>query len=858
MTEKKRPKVIILESDLMVCDHVESILSKEGWDVTCEHVSKNALDRLAQPNKRVFALFISNFKLPKMEGDDILQKVKALSPFTQRMLMVPADKPETLISAINKAEINACITSVFKDKELTGQAKKCFKQFKHALKKQQLKRVTGHQNRQMLKIAQKLKKKDDTYTHLIDEKKSHLLMLKSIKRKTENKKNLSTDISLSHLIDHKEIVPAPDAFNREFSTISRIIKGLFDKVLTRNKLDPISFKLEEILNEKKSECDGPPINVDTLQQPEKDQTDSKASSDGEQTSKQALPDKESSSSMLMGKIIKQAYTLATNLKSPEGIETEDEDTCTGESGDIIDKYFKISISETQVEAYIKRIKSFDDSGPTPDLSDLLEALRLKQISYGILDDEAIETWISKSRVEKIMIANGESPVLGQDGEIKYHFETDFTNPGKISEDGSIDFRDRGDIPFVKKETLLAEKTLPKQGSPGISISGTPIPVEEVFDPVFTAGPGTKLSEDELKIYAAIDGQPHLDSLGSISVNPELVIPGDVDYETGNIDFKGNIIVKGMVKEGFTVKGINLTAKEIEGATIELSGDLNISAGITNATISAPGHIYAKFINDSHIMGFGNLVISKEIIDSDIMISGSCQNQTGHIISSMISAKMGIEASKIGTPSSKPVKLKVGIDEHVETLKKQVNEALEISVDKLNHLKNEIKTLEDQDQELYQQISEKAHIQDRSQIDIKALKQSVKEFEKTNDTAKIQQASNGIKKLFKKAKEAEQELNAIFKTQDSIANKTIQLKDQIKRIEENNKALVLEKKALKEFSKKDPPSAIVTVANTITQNSIIKGPHASLILREDTSRCRIQEIVIDEEGLRLHEMKISDL
>jgi uncharacterized protein (DUF342 family)/DNA-binding response OmpR family regulator len=820
VTQKKKPKVIILESNDTVREHVESILSKAGWDVTCEQVSKDALNTLGQSKETLFALFISNFRLPKMEGDDILQKVKSISPLTQRMLVVPADRPDTLISAINKAKINACIISPFNDEDLISQTKNCFKQFKHELKRQRLQRVTVHQNKQMFKIAQKLKKKDAAYEHLIDEKKVQKLMLKSKKRTLENESALDTDISLYSLIEHKEIPPAPDMFNKEFICICKTIQNSFDQVAGKHHSDPVKLNFGKILN----------------------------------SDEQDIQEDNFAPSQLIEKIIKQALTHSLNTEAQSSdTSIESDNTGSDKADSFLNEYFEISISDNQTKATITKIKDFDNKFPTPDLLDLLDNLRQEQISYGILDDEAIETWISKSFSEKIVIATGEEPIHGHDGEIKFYFEANYTNPGKINEDGSIDFRERGNTPYVRKKDLLAQKTPPQEGKPGITVSGIPIPVEEVVDPVLLAGSGTEISEDGLSIHAVIAGQPHLDALGTVSVNPELTIPGDVDFKTGNIDFKGNIVVKGMIKEGFTVKGINLTAQEIEGGTIDLSGDLNISAGITDSNISTHGNIYAKFINHSKIMGFGNLVISKEIIDSDIMLSGSFQNQTGHIISSQITAKLGIEAGKIGTPSSKPVKLKVGVDEHIETLEKQVVKALEVSVGKSNLLKDEIKRLEDEDQELYLMISEKAHIQDRAQLAIKELKNSRAEDDKSaNDK------TEEIKKLNERAKIAEQALNTIFKTQDKIAKQIEQIKSQITVREGKNKKLVIEKKALKEFSKKDRPLPVVTVAQTITQDSNIRAPHSFIIIKDSTSRCKIQEIASDEDGVQLYEMAILDL
>ncbi|MCP3871727.1 MAG: DUF342 domain-containing protein [Desulfobacteraceae bacterium] len=897
MTQKNKPKVIILENDETVRKQSESVLSKEGWDVTSCEFSKDALETLSQSKKSLFVLFISNFKLPKMEGDNILQKVKSISPLTQRMLLVPTDKPETLISAINKANINGCITIPFEENDLINQARSCFKQFKRALKRKELKRATVKQTKKMFHIAQKLKKKEETITHTLAEKKTQKVSLRLKKRELNEKNKSNTEISLSNLIEHRAIQQTPSAFQQEFEIICKSVKTLFDRITEKHNSDPLEFNSKETLNPKAPEEKAPEdkapeekapedkapedkapegktneINKGTIDPPEKEQIDSKK--DGQETAEatdlkkdnpeEQAPEKELKEDKvvpieLIEKILKVAFIEIKNKEAAILDESgEIDDFCEEESSNIFNEYFKIAISKDKTKASIKKIKDFDKKCPQFDLSNLYELLKQRDISYGILGDDAVETWISKSFTKEIIIAQGKAPDHGRNGEIKFHFETTFTNPGKIDEEGTIDFRDRGDIPYTKKGELLAQKTPMKESKDGISISGIPIPVDEALDPIFVSGPGTEMSEDELSVFADIDGQPHLDAMGIISVNPELVIPGDVDFNTGNIEFKGNIQVQGMIKEGFKVKGINLTVKEIDGGTIDLSGDLNVSAGITESTITTHGNIYAKFINHSNVMGFGDLSISKEIIDSEIILSGSCQNQAGHIISSKITAKLGIDAGKIGTPASKPVKLKVGVDEHIETLKTKINEKLEASVDKIKLLKDEITKLEGQDQELHQQISEKAHIQDRAQIEIKEFQKSLPELEKANDFAKIKHITKKIKSLVQKAKDAEKDLNTIFEAQDKIAKETEQFKSQINLMEEKNKALVIEIKALKEFSKKESPKPVVTVAKAITMDSMISGPHSSIILKDDRSRCKIVELGAQEEGIPYYDMDISDL
>ncbi len=802
MSEKKKPKAIILDQNDDIREHAESILIKAGWDVFCEQVSKDALETLARAKKMPFALFICNYKLPKMDGDDILCKVKTVSPLTQRMLLAPADNLETLISAIHKANINACITFPFKDQDLIFQAKDCFKQFIRARKKQHFKREILHKNRQMLQSAQNLKKKDGKYTKIIKAKQQEIFKLKSEKRGFANQPN--SEMSLESIMEEEEIKHAQDVFRNEFIAACKTIKGFFDNLTSSYDSKAVKLDFSAILNQEQGEAQ-------------------KTDSD--------LPEP-------IKNIITTALTLTMGKTS-----SEPTDLSTSKTSD---ELFEISFSKNRVEAYIKKNDTFTSDAPQATLADILELLEEKQIFYGIVEHITIETWIKKSFKDKILIAKGDEPVHGYPGKIKYNFETEFTNPGKINEDGSIDFKVRGDIPYVNKGDVLAVKTPIKEGKPGINVSKNPIEYDEFIDPILTAGPGTQSSEDELTIHAVLDGQPNLDAMGTITVNPELAIPGDVDFETGNINFKGNIVVSGMVKEGFTIKGVNLTAKEIEGAFIELSGDLNISAGITNSTISTQGNIYARFINHSKIVSFGNLEISKEIIDSDIILSGSCKNQSGHILASKITAKMGIEAGKIGTSSAKPARLNIGMDKHIDMLTDEIQKSLTASVSRADLLKTEIKTLKDEDQKLYKQVSKKAHIQDRAQLDIKEFKNSG-------------MADNAmeIKKLGNLAKQAELELNKIFEDQDKIAENIDHLKKQVSLTEKENKTFLLKKKALAEFSKKDKPKPVITIAQTIVQDTMIKGPHSTLIVKENASRCTIQELTVDQDGIMIYEMAISN-
>jgi hypothetical protein len=261
--------------------------------------------------------------------------------------------------------------------------------------------------------------------------------------------------------------------------------------------------------------------------------------------------------------------------------------------------------------------------------------------------------------EPFTIAKGQKPVPGCDATISYHFDSNYLTAGKINTDSSINYQDRGQVPKVKAGDLLAEKKVMQTSRSGFDVFGHPIPVTDSKDIDINCGPGAVLSEDGLKLYASIDGRPELAASGKISVFDELIIDKDVDFNTGNIDFDGRVRIKGAVKNGFTVKCGSLVVQEVVHGKISAIGDVIVQFGIINSKVQTEGNISARFIIDSNIKSFGDVVVEKEVLNSKIRSSGRFSAETGKIISSFISAKMGVSAKEIGTDISSPCRIQVG-------------------------------------------------------------------------------------------------------------------------------------------------------------------------------------------------------
>lgn len=95
----------------------------------------------------------------------------------------------------------------------------------------------------------------------------------------------------------------------------------------------------------------------------------------------------------------------------------------------------------------------------------------------------------------------------------------------------------------------------------------PIKGKDGKPPHIPAGKNTVLSEDKTKLLADIDGEVVYEG-NKFNVKNLLTINHDVDNSIGNIDFTGDILIKGDVREGYSVKaeGDVTIFGTVEGAT----------------------------------------------------------------------------------------------------------------------------------------------------------------------------------------------------------------------------------------------------------------------------------------------------
>ncbi|MCP4669705.1 MAG: DUF342 domain-containing protein [Desulfobacula sp.] len=522
---------------------------------------------------------------------------------------------------------------------------------------------------------------------------------------------------------------------------------------------------------------------------------------------------------------------------------------------------KLEVAKNFMTAFFTKSISFDEN---ISVDQIKEALFDKDIVSGIVVDDMIQGFISSSgfKTKAFKIAQGLLPIHGKNAKVEFFFNTDYLTAGGMAEDGVIDFKDRGEIPLVEEGTVLAEKIPMVESCDGHNIYGEKVETVPGKDIAMKYGSGVKISEDGVKLIADVAGFPKFSLAGRVFVNAEYITQGDVDYETGHINFDGNVNVKGRVKSGFKVKGNDIKIIELDGGIVSADGNVRVAGGINEGKIYARGNIYAKFIHNSEVSCMGNVFIAKEIVDSEIECSGRCVVENGKIISSLITAKLGVTARSIGTEKAEPCKIKVGHDVVTKKELKSNNDKLESLEKQIKHHGEQKDKLNIENRDIQKQITELAHVQDRAQLEEKEINSKIVLMEKDpGNISSIKEMKNKIALLKTDAQNAEAKLDICFDKSEKLEQAIEEENGKIISLNNIQKDLLAERANITQLAKDFPGQSIVIVKGEIMNGNLIKGLHSEKRVSEIIRHAKIVETLCTSEGgksLNMYEMQVKNI
>jgi uncharacterized protein (DUF342 family) len=332
------------------------------------------------------------------------------------------------------------------------------------------------------------------------------------------------------------------------------------------------------------------------------------------------------------------------------------------------------------------------------LSDLKEALAKKNVVFGIKESVLQQLADNPRNVDTQLVAEGIPHENGTNAEITFLIDYQHEVKPKLEEDGSVNFKDMNYIETVKRGAILATKTQPTEGKDGTTVTGKKIHGKMGKDAPFKIGKNVSVSRDGSAILADTEGVVKMDD-GRVSVLSILEIDSDVGLGTGNIDFNGEVRVKGNVISDFEIKAKDqlIINGLVESARLTSGGDLIINGGIQGndrAVITTDGNLISKYIINAKVIVKGNIeadtIMHSEVIcDGQVILKG----RKGSLVGGITNVKEAIDARIIGSEMGTQTRIRLGIDQEMILEFQRVSEEMKQVKENLTKLQQASSLLE---------------------------------------------------------------------------------------------------------------------------------------------------------------------
>lgn len=331
----------------------------------------------------------------------------------------------------------------------------------------------------------------------------------------------------------------------------------------------------------------------------------------------------------------------------------------------------ISISDDKMTA---RIISHEpgEGGYMPSEAQIKKMLSDRGIRFGINEyriSQLVQSFSSGQYPSNpIVIAEGRAAKDGENGTVKYLFDTETSLKPQLNPDGSVDYKKISIIKSVTKDQKLAQLIPPTSGINGVNLFGQNLPCNDGIAEKLPVGKNTIIDpQDPSFLIATTSGIIHLEN-SLIEITEGLIVSGHVDYSTGNINYAKSVIINGDVKSGFEVNcGGDLQIDgTIEDCKISLQGNLLCRLGFIGqgkGIIDAKGNVNISFTKNQIIKSKQNVNIAKESINCTIAAKNSItvHGKPLSAAGGLLMAGKSITLYSVGNHSGIKTMLDVGVD-----------------------------------------------------------------------------------------------------------------------------------------------------------------------------------------------------
>lgn len=354
--------------------------------------------------------------------------------------------------------------------------------------------------------------------------------------------------------------------------------------------------------------------------------------------------------------------------------------------DLRDGQFQLKVSEDKLRARLEIEPEVEGGKPVSEEL-VLTAIANSGIQMICSEQDVLAFMRAGQFTKPLEIARGRSAVAGRDAEVELVYLDHAKKEDLIStgdEEAAVGFKSAFQLCRIHKDDLLVRLRSSSPGSPGIDVYGNEVVPPAVEEKKLSPGRNVRVSSDSDKYFSDIDGNVSVQE-DTIHVDDVLIVRKDVDATTGDVQFEGTVVVKGVIREGFKVRATaDISAQTIERAIVEANGSVMVTAGIVGSAetyVRAGEDIFARFVENAVIEAKNNVVVTDSILHSTVRAGNNIVVRGGQhrmIVGGSIEAGLNVEAGVIGSDVGANTVVMVGHDPWVGVQMRKLSEQIAVA------------------------------------------------------------------------------------------------------------------------------------------------------------------------------------
>jgi uncharacterized protein (DUF342 family) len=320
---------------------------------------------------------------------------------------------------------------------------------------------------------------------------------------------------------------------------------------------------------------------------------------------------------------------------------------------------RIEIAPDRMSAYVLVPAEFPRELLTPELCML--ALREQQVAVGPSVEqavaEAVQQFTAAPADLRRLVARGTPAADGQDGHVEWFVRE--PEPEIPADAQAVSHYDRTTFIFIDAWQEIGRVVPPTQGADGYDVTGMVIAARSASPAVLRLDETIAQRPDGV-LVAQIGGVLIREGLAA-RISSRLEIAGNVDFSTGNIRFKGDVVVAGGIGDKFEVSsdGSVQVAGLVEGALITCRRDLTADGGIAakqQGRLTVGGNLIARYLDNVDATIAGIVSVEKEIINCRLEIGDQVQCPHAAVMGGQLHVAGCMQIGILGSPAGVPTQL----------------------------------------------------------------------------------------------------------------------------------------------------------------------------------------------------------